>query len=287
MAELLKGKPIADRIKEGLKKEIAGFKSKLKLVNIHIGNNSSSTVYVSNQIKTCDEVGVLHDNVLLPEDTKECDVCRTIKEMNNDKKVTGIMVQFPIPKHLSRNSIIECIDPKKDAEGIHPMNLGKIILNDFTVTPCTAKAVMELLAATGVNLYGKEVLCVGHSAIVGKPLSLMLLTKFATLTVAHIATSERGLLSEKVKNAEILIVAVGKPKVVKGEWIKDKSIVIDVGINKLGDSIVGDVEFEPALKKASYITPVPGGVGPLTNAMLIENLVNLYKIQNMRSTCQK
>jgi len=167
----------------------------------------------------------------------------------------------------------------KDAEGMHPANLGKILLGSYSIGPCTAMAVMELLQASGTELYGKVAVCVGHSEIVGKPLSLMLLNKFATTSVCHIATGERGMLAEYVKRAEVLIVAVGKAGIVKGEWIKDGAIVIDVGINRVEGKLVGDVEFETASKHASLITPVPGGVGPLTTTILMRNVVELHKLQ--------
>jgi methylenetetrahydrofolate dehydrogenase (NADP+)/methenyltetrahydrofolate cyclohydrolase len=169
--------------------------------------------------------------------------------------------------------------PAKDAEGMHPANLGKIVLGQYRIGPCTAMAVMELLESTKMNLYGKEAVIVGHSEIVGKPLSLMLLNKFATTTVCHIATGERGVLADHVKRAEVLIVAVGKAGIVKGEWIKKDAIVIDVGINRAGDKILGDVEFDPAAERASYITPVPGGVGPITTTILMRNVVELFRGQ--------
>ena len=194
-----------------------------------------------------------------------------------DDSVTAIILQLPVPKDIDAKKLVDLISPSKDAEGMTPENLGRILLGDYKIAPCTAMAVMELLESTKVNLYGKEVVIVGHSEIVGKPLSLMLLNKFATTTVCHIATGERGVLSEHVKRAEILIVAVGKAQIIKGDWIKDGAIVIDVGINRIGDKILGDVEFETALKRASYITPVPGGVGPLTTMILMKNTVELFK----------
>ncbi|MFA5500758.1 MAG: bifunctional 5,10-methylenetetrahydrofolate dehydrogenase/5,10-methenyltetrahydrofolate cyclohydrolase, partial [Candidatus Omnitrophota bacterium] len=167
--------------------------------------------------------------------------------------------------------------PEKDAEGMHPENLGRILLGQYKIGPCTAMAVMELLEASKIDLYGKEAVIVGHSEIVGKPLALMLLNKFATTTVCHIATGERGALADHVKRAEVLIVAVGKAGIVKGEWVKEGAVVIDVGINKVADKIVGDVEFEEASARAAFITPVPGGVGPLTTTILMRNVVELFR----------
>ena len=203
-----------------------------------------------------------------------------IRQLNADPSVSAVILQLPVPKVIDARKLSGMISPGKDAEGMHPQNLGRILSGKYSVGPCTAMAVMELLASTGVKLYGKEAVVVGHSEIVGKPLSLMLLDKFATTTVCHIATGERGVLAEHVKRAEILIVAVGKPGVVKGEWVKDGAIVVDIGINRQLDRIVGDVEFESAEKRASFITPVPGGVGPLTTTMLMRNTVELFKSSN-------
>jgi methylenetetrahydrofolate dehydrogenase (NADP+)/methenyltetrahydrofolate cyclohydrolase len=172
---------------------------------------------------------------------------------------------------------MNAIAPEKDAEGMHPENLGKVLLGSFSVAPCTAQAALTLIESTAINLYGKEAVIVGHSEIVGKPLSMLLLNKFATTMVCHIATGERGVLPEHVKRAEILVVAVGKAGLIKGEWIKEGAIVIDVGINRVGEKIVGDVEFEKAFERAAFITPVPGGVGPLTVTMLMRNVVNLAR----------
>jgi methylenetetrahydrofolate dehydrogenase (NADP+)/methenyltetrahydrofolate cyclohydrolase len=203
-----------------------------------------------------------------------------IQKLNADKSVHGIIIQMPLPAHIDYKKISQYILPEKDAEGMHPANIGKIVFGKAKILPCTAAAVMELLKETGVDLYGKEVVVVGHSEIVGKPLALLLLDKFATTTVCHIGTSKAGKLEEHVRKAEVLIVAVGKAGLIPGSWIKEGAIVIDVGINRIGDKIVGDVEFEAAQSKASYITPVPGGVGPLTVTMLMRNLVEAAKLQN-------
>jgi len=197
--------------------------------------------------------------------------------LNADAAVTAIILQLPVPKAIDAKKLSGMIAPLKDAEGMHPENLGRILLGNYRIGPCTAMAVMELLESTGEKLYGKEAVIVGHSEIVGKPLALMLLNKFATTTVCHIATGERGVLPEHVKRAEILVVAVGKAGIVKGDWVKDGAIVIDVGINRVGDKIVGDIEFEGASARASHITPVPGGVGPITTTILMRNVAELFK----------
>ena len=186
---------------------------------------------------------------------------------------------MPLPAQIDYKKISQFIAPEKDIEGMHPANIGKIVFGKAKVLPCTAAAVMELLNSCCPDIYGKEVVVVGHSEIVGKPLALLLLEKFATVTVCHIGTSKAGKLEEHVKKAEILIVAVGKAGLIKGDWVKEGAIVIDVGINRVGDKIVGDVEFDGASQRACCITPVPGGVGPLTVTMLMRNLVEAAKIQ--------
>jgi len=202
-----------------------------------------------------------------------------IHKLNADKEVNGVIVQTPLPQHIDYKKISEHISAQKDVEGMHPLNMGQVIFGRPRIASCTASAVMELLNSTGIDLYGKEVVVVGHSEIVGKPLALLLLEKFATVTVCHIGTSKAGKLEDHVRRAEVLIVAVGKPGLIKGEWIKEGAIVIDVGINQVGNKIVGDVEFEEAEKRASHITPVPGGVGPLTVAILMRNLIEATKLQ--------
>ncbi len=284
MAELLKGKPIADKIKENLKSQISKFTSAPKLVALQIGENQASEVYIKNQKKQAELLGIEYELKRLEGAATQKDLETVILELNKDEKVTAIIVQLPVPKHINAKALVNLINPLKDAEGMHPANLGKILLGTYSIGPCTAMGVMEILESTGINLYGKEAVCVGHSEIVGKPLSLLLVNKFATTCVCHIATGERGVLPKHVKEAEILIVAVGKAGLIKGEWIKEGAIVIDVGINRVEGKIVGDVEFDEASKKASYITPVPGGVGPLTTAILMRNVVELYKNQKHLSS---
>jgi len=279
-AELLKGKDIAVKIKENLKSEIESFKQKPKLASIQVGENAASSVYIKAQMRVAESLGVEYELKTLDAGITQEKLLGEIKKLNQDKSVSGIIVQLPLPKGIDHKRIVASIDPGKDAEGMHPENLGHVLLGDTRLAPCTAQAAMELIESTGVKLYGKEAVIVGHSEIVGKPLSLLLLNKFVTTTVCHIATGERGTLPEHVKKAEILVVAVGKAELVKGDWVKEGAIVIDVGINKVGDKLVGDVEFEKAKEKAAFITPVPGGVGPLTVTMLMRNVVNACKGAN-------
>ena len=281
MAILLEGKPIADKIKTSIASEVNALKVESgktpKLVAVQIGESASSGLYVKAQKKAAELLGIEYDLRIFPETTSQGQAESIIKTLNNDPLVSAAIIQLPVPKTVDHKILINMMSPDKDAEGMHPENLGKILLGRYKIAPCTAMAVMELLASTGIKLYGKEAVIIGHSDIVGKPLSLLLLDKFATTTVCHIATGERGVLPEHVKRAEILIVAVGKAGIVKGSWIKEGAIVIDVGINKIGDKIEGDVEFEAASARAAYITPVPGGVGPLTTTILMRNTVELFK----------
>jgi len=279
LAKLLEGKPIAERIKEGIKNQIQSLGIKPTLASVQVGDNPGAEAYARSQARLAENLGILYQSHKLAKDTSENSLIEFIQKLNSDKLINGIIVQMPLPLQIDYKKISQFILPEKDAEGMHPANIGKIVFGKAKILPCTPAAVMELLNSTGVNLYGKEVVIVGHSEIVGKPLSLLLLEKFATVCVCHIATSQAGKLEEHVRSAEVLIVAVGKAGLIKGDWIKEGAIVIDVGINRVGDKIVGDVEFETAEKRASYITPVPGGVGPLTVTMLMRNLIEAAKLQ--------
>jgi len=280
-AQELRGKPIADKIKEGLVKEVQTLKAAgktPKLVSLQIGENSASAVYLKAQKNTAEKLGVEYVLDTMAKETSQDVAERKIIELNNDSSVTGVILQLPVPEQINAKKLVNFIDPKKDAEGMHSSNLGQVLLGDWNIAPCTAAACLTLIESTGIELRGKEVVVVGHSEIVGKPLSLMLLSKFATTTVCHIGTGERGTLPDHVKRAEVLVVAVGKAGLIKGEWVKEGAIVVDVGINKVGDKIVGDVEYNWASQRAAYITPVPGGVGPLTVTMLMQNVVNAAKL---------
>ncbi len=279
MAKLLEGKPLADKIKEEIKQQVNSLKRKPVLASIQVGDNPGAQAYAKSQKKTAEGLGIEYQFHKLGQDTVETSFIEFIQKLNVDESVNGIIIQMPLPGQIDYKKISQFILPEKDAEGMHPANIGKILFGKAKILPCTPAAVMELLNSTGINLYGKEAVVVGHSEIVGKPVTLLLLDKFATVTVCHIGTSKAGKLEEHIKRAEVLIVAVGKAGLIRGEWIKEGAIVIDVGINRVGDKIVGDVEFETAEKHASYITPVPGGVGPLTVTMLMRNVVEAAKLQ--------
>jgi len=279
LARLLEGRPIAEKIKEEIKSTVASWGIKPVLASIQVGENAGAESYAKSQKKTAESLGIEYQFHKLGAETSEESLVEFIKKLNADKSVNGMIIQMPLPAHIDYKKISQFILPEKDAEGMHPVNIGKIVFGTAKILPCTAAAVMELLKESGVDLYGKEVVVVGHSEIVGKPLALLLLDKFATTTVCHIGTSKAGKLEEHVRGAEVLIVAVGKAGLIKGEWIREGAIVIDVGINRVGEKIVGDVEFEAAQNRASWITPVPGGVGPLTVTLLMRNLAEAKKLQ--------
>ncbi len=280
MGEIIDGKAIAKRIKEEVKREIDVLKKDgiyPKLVAVSVGENPASSVYIKQQRKNCEKVGIEYSLEQLPENSTESEIISCIEKLNNDEETTGIILQLPLPSGIDVKKVQSKISPLKDVEGVNPANLGWIFYGKPFLAPCTALAVKEIIKYTGINLYGKEVVMVGHSDIVGKPVALLLVNEFATVSICHIGTSDAGNLRMHVERAEILIVAVGKANLIPGEWIKEGAIVIDVGINRVGDKIVGDVEFEKAKEKASLITPVPGGVGSVTTAILLRNVVKAAK----------
>lgn len=282
-AILLEGRAIAESIRDTVRAGIERLSARSgrppKLVAVQIGEHASSAVYVKAQRKAAESLGIGYDLSVLPAAASQAEASAAIGVLNADPAVTAIILQLPVPSGIDARKLVGLIDPRKDAEGMHPYNLGRLVLGGGDVGPCTALAVMELLRASGEQLYGKEAVVIGHSEIVGKPLALMLLNAFATTTVCHIATGERGALRDHVARAEVLIVAVGKAGIVRGDWIRPGAVVIDVGINKVGDSIVGDVEFDTARERSRAITPVPGGVGPLTTTILMRNVASLAAAQ--------
>jgi len=282
-AQLIDGRAVAKNLKEELRKEIVDLKEKHNyspsLLAVQVGENPASASYLKSQKRGCDEVGIDYQVQQLPKDITEKDLIQFIQEKNQDDKITGIILQMPLPEQINAEKVQEAITPSKDVEGVNPQNMGQLIYGWPGLVPCTALAVMELIKSTGTSIKGKQVTLVGHSSLVGKPLTLLLLSSpfdSATTTVCHIATRD---LAANTRGAEILIVAVGKPGLITGDMVKEGAIVIDVGINRVEGRIVGDVVFEEAKEKASMITPVPGGVGPVTAAMLLKNTVEACKIQ--------
>lgn len=283
MAQILAGAEIAENIQKEITDAVEKISTQHGLVPtlcaIQVGDDCQSALYLELQEKISKKLSVGYVVKKLPREAKEKDLYRLINELNNEKLINGIILQQPLPKHLAVSRIRTYLDIYKDIEGVHPENLGRIITKEELFVPCTACAVMELLKQTKIDLYGKEAVVVGHSEIVGKPIALMLLNALSTVSVCHIATSERGRLQAYVENAEILVVAVGKPNIIKGQWIKEQAVVIDVGINCIDGRVIGDVEFDKAQERASFITPVPGGVGPVTVAFLMSNLIKATKLQ--------
>ena len=272
-AALIDGKLIAQQLRHSVKEKVQKrIKNGLRapgLAVILVGSDPASQVYVGSKRKACEEVGFVSRSYDLPPSTSQDELFNLIDELNNDDAIDGILVQLPLPQGLDANLIIEHINPKKDVDGFHPNNVGKLALRQPGLRPCTPKGIMELIASTGIDPHGVEAVVVGASNIVGRPMTLELLLAGCTVTTTHRFTKD---LETKVRNADLLVVAVGKPEFIPGEWIKKGAIVIDVGINRLNNGkLVGDVGFALAKESASHITPVPGGVGPMTVACLIEN----------------
>ncbi|WP_448249342.1 bifunctional methylenetetrahydrofolate dehydrogenase/methenyltetrahydrofolate cyclohydrolase FolD [Thalassotalea agariperforans] len=272
-AQLIDGKAIAQNIRLSIKakveERIVQGKRAPGLAVILVGSDPASQVYVGNKKRACEEVGFVSRSYDLPNTTSEAELLALVESLNNDDDIDGILVQLPLPEGLNSNLIIEHINPHKDVDGFHPSNVGKLALRQPGLRPCTPKGIMTLIQSTGIEPVGLDAVIVGASNIVGRPMGLELLLEGATVTTTHRFTKD---LESKVRQADLLVVAVGKPEFIPGEWIKEGAIVIDVGINRLDSGkLVGDVDFTIAKEKASHITPVPGGVGPMTVASLIEN----------------
>ncbi len=272
-ASLINGNEIAKQVrnsvKEKVSKRIEQGKRAPGLAVILVGSDPASEIYVGSKRRACEEVGFVSRSYDLPDSTTEQQLFELIDKLNNDSEIDGILVQLPLPEGLDANLVIEHINPEKDVDGFHPSNVGKLALRQPGLRPCTPKGIMTLIESTGVKTHGLDALVVGASNIVGRPMTLELLLAGCTVTTTHRFTKD---LESKVRNADLVVVAVGKPAFIPGEWIKDGAVVIDVGINRLDNGkLSGDVEFDVAAEKAAYITPVPGGVGPMTVASLIEN----------------
>ena len=274
MAKLLMGKEVSARIKAELKTEVENLKKEginPGLAVIIVGEDPASQVYVRNKERACEECGIYSEKYVLPAETTQEELLKLIDELNNKSSISGILVQLPVPKHIDEKTIINAIAPNKDVDAFHPVNVGKIMVGNYDFVPCTPAGVMELIKESGIDVSGKECVIVGRSNIVGKPQAMLLLHQNGTVTICHSKTKN---LAEKTKHADILVAAVGIPNFIKGDMIKEGAVVIDVGINRLENKkLCGDVEFESAEKVAGAITPVPGGVGPMTIAMLMKNTV--------------
>ncbi|HBC84347.1 MAG TPA: bifunctional methylenetetrahydrofolate dehydrogenase/methenyltetrahydrofolate cyclohydrolase FolD [Clostridiales bacterium] len=281
MAEIIDGKELAKSIRLELKKEVENLNKNgifPKLAVIMVGDDKASKVYVKNKSKACEEIGIEYEEVLLDETTTMEELLDIIEDLNNRKDINGILLQSPIPKHLDIYKAFNKISPKKDVDGFNPINVGKLVIGEDSFISCTPYGVIKMLEKYNIEIEGKNAVIIGRSNIVGKPLIQCLLKKNATVTVCHSKTRN---IENITKNADILIAALGKAKFVTKDMVKDGAVVIDVGINRneLG-KLEGDVDFKEVEKKASYITPVPGGVGPMTIAMLMNNVVKACKYQN-------
>ncbi|MGN1316867.1 MAG: bifunctional methylenetetrahydrofolate dehydrogenase/methenyltetrahydrofolate cyclohydrolase FolD [Acutalibacteraceae bacterium] len=281
MAELISGKEVSAAKREELKKRVNTLNEKginVGLAVIIVGNNSASRVYVNNKKKGCEEIGVTSFEYALPEETTQEELISLIEKLNNDGRVDGILCQLPLPKHIDEKAVLNCISPIKDVDAFHPVNVGHIMIGDFTFLPCTPAGIMEMLKFYGISVRGKKCVIIGRSNIVGKPMAMLLLKENGTVEICHSKTEN---LKEETLSADILVAAVGVANFVTADMVKDGAVVIDVGMNRNAEGkLCGDVCFDEVKEKASYITPVPGGVGPMTITMLLENTVRaaeMYK----------
>ncbi|MFD0670527.1 bifunctional methylenetetrahydrofolate dehydrogenase/methenyltetrahydrofolate cyclohydrolase FolD [Cohnella sp. GCM10027633] len=280
-AQIIDGKKIAAEIREELRQEVERLKGKgvtPGLVVILVGEDAASQVYVNSKARTCEQLGYYSEVVRLPAETSQEALLDHIDRYNNDDRVHGILVQLPLPKHIAEKAIIDAIAVEKDVDGFHPVSVGNLMIGDESLLPCTPAGVIELLKRTGNAPAGKHAVVIGRSNIVGKPVSMLLLRENATVTICHSRTTN---LPEIAKQADILVAAVGIPKLVKKEWVKEGAVVIDVGVNRLPDGkLCGDVDYDDVLDTAGWITPVPGGVGPMTITMLMANTLKSAKRAN-------
>ncbi len=282
-AQLLEGKKIAEKLKTEILREVETLSKKLGLTPtlraIQVGEDQASELYLKSQKRAAESCGIKHEVTTLPASAEEKDLIGEIERANRDPKVHGIIVQMPLPKSFRADRVLDAIHPDKDVEAVTTSNLGKLVIHKEGLAPCTARACIRLIEETGVDVYGKEGVVIGSSKIVGLPAFLLMIGKKITSTICHTGTFKSGTLESHIRRADVLIVSAGKPNLIPGAWIKQGAIVIDVGINRVDGKTVGDIEFETAKKRAAFITPVPGGVGPLTTMILMENLVTALKFQ--------
>ena len=279
MAKIIDGKAISLAIKDELKEKVAEYKNKgidITLAVVKVGNDPASAVYVRNKEKACEYVGINSRTLALPEETTQEELLNIVRELNEDDTVNGILVQLPLPKHINESEILLAINSTKDVDGFHPVNVGKMVIGEDTFLPCTPAGIIEMLKRSDIDIEGKECVVIGRSNIVGKPMSLLMLKENATVTIAHSRTKD---LKEVTKRADILVAAIGKPKFVTADYVKEGAVVIDVGMDRdENGKLCGDVDFESVEPKVSAITPVPGGVGPMTVTMLLVNCLRSVEL---------
>lgn len=280
MAKIIDGKDISLAIKDELKEKVAEYKNKgidITLAVVKVGNDPASAVYVRNKEKACEYVGINSRTLALPEETTQEELLNIVRELNEDDTVNGILVQLPLPKHIDESEILLAINSTKDVDGFHPVNVGKMVIGEDTFLPCTPAGIIEMLKRSDIDIEGKECVVIGRSNIVGKPMSLLMLKENATVTIAHSRTKD---LKEVTKRADILVAAIGKPKFVTADYVKEGAVVIDVGMDRdENGKLCGDVDFESVEPKVSAITPVPGGVGPMTVTMLLVNCLRSVELK--------
>jgi len=279
MAKIIDGKAISLAIKDELKEKVAEYKNKgidITLAVVKVGNDPASAVYVRNKEKACEYVGINSRTLALPEETTQEELLNIVRELNEDDTVNGILVQLPLSKHIDESEILLAINSTKDVDGFHPVNVGKMVIGEDTFLPCTPAGIIEMLKRSDIDIEGKECVVIGRSNIVGKPMSLLMLKENATVTIAHSRTKD---LKEVTKRADILVAAIGKPKFVTADYVKEGAVVIDVGMDRdENGKLCGDVDFESVEPKVSAITPVPGGVGPMTVTMLLVNCLRSVEL---------
>ncbi|MBQ8614750.1 MAG: bifunctional methylenetetrahydrofolate dehydrogenase/methenyltetrahydrofolate cyclohydrolase FolD [Ruminiclostridium sp.] len=277
MAKIIDGKAVSQQVKDEIRAEIERDKLSIGLAVVIVGNNQASRVYVNNKKKACEVCGIKSYEYALPEETTEEQLLELVDTLNDDKNINGILVQLPLPKQIDEEKIIERISPLKDVDAFHATNVGKIMIGNYAFLPCTPAGVMELIHSTGTEISGKECVVIGRSNIVGKPMAMLLLHENATVTICHSRTKD---LAEVCRRADILVSAVGKADFVTADMVKEGAVVIDVGMNRNAEGkLCGDVKYDEVEPKASYITPGPGGVGPMTIAMLMKNTLMAKKLQ--------
>lgn len=279
MAKIIDGKAISTEIKNELKEKVAAYKAQgieITLAVVKVGNDPASAVYVRNKEKACEYVGITSRTLALPEETTEEELLKVVEELNADSAVNGILVQLPLPKHIDESKILLAIDSNKDVDGFHPVNVGKMVIGEDTFLPCTPAGIIEMIKRSDIDIEGKECVVIGRSNIVGKPMSLLMLRENATVTITHSRTKD---LKEVTKKADILVAAIGKAKFVTTDYVKEDAVVIDVGMDRdENGKLCGDVDFASVEPKASAITPVPGGVGPMTVTMLLVNCLRSVEL---------
>lgn len=280
MAQIIDGKLVAARLRDEIRVEVKRFKTKPgltpKLTVVLVGDDPASQIYVRNKERGCQDVGMVSEVQRLPASIKQGELIEIVRQLNADRSVHGILVQLPLPAGLDERVVLDEIDPRKDVDGLHPLNMGKLLKGDESgFIACTPQGIIELILSTGTEIQGKEAVVVGRSNIVGKPVSILLMQRNATVTVCHSRTRD---LAEVTRRADILVAAVGSPQIIHGTMIKPGALIIDVGTNRVGEKLVGDVDFQSAQERAEFITPVPGGVGPMTIALLLRNTLKAARL---------